>query len=474
MSIKKNYAYNTLNQILRIFISIVSIPYISRVLGATNIGIYSYTNTIASYFILFIILGLDNYGNREIAKIKKNKILLNHVFTEIYFMQLIIGLIVIFVYYIYLIYITDKYKIIFIVQSVYVISAIIDINWAMCGLEAFKFTSLRNCIVNIINLILILIFVKSPNSLLLYTIIMSVGSIVNNITAWLYIRKYINFVKVEVNDIVKHIKPNLILFIPIVAVSLYKMMDKVMLGLMASIEQVGFYENSEKIIKIPTVLISSLGTVMLPHMTSIYSDGKNTKASEYLERSLYIAMIISTSLCFGIMSISREFVPVFYGKGYEVCILIYLILLPCCVFLAFSNVIRTQYLIPRGKDKQYIKAVIMGAVVNLMINFVGIPRFGAVGAAIGTLIAEITVCSCQAIEVRTEIPIKKYIHRCLPFISLGCIMFAILYMVDFGVSNIVQIFIKVILGILIYIVGLLCILSFREIYGVDIKSLKRM
>ena len=257
LSIKKNYAYNTLNQILRILISIVSIPYISRVLGATNIGIYSYTYTIASYFILFIILGLDNYGNREIAKVKNNKILLNQVFTEIYLMQLIIGLIVVFTFYIYLIFFSDKYKIIFIIQSMYVISAIIDINWAMCGLEEFKFTSLRNCIINIINLILILLFVKSSNSLLLYTIIMSVGSIVNNITAWLYIRKHINFVKVKLNDIVKHLKPNLILFIPIVAVSLYKMMDKVMLGSMANIEQVGFYENSEKIIKIPTVLISS-------------------------------------------------------------------------------------------------------------------------------------------------------------------------------------------------------------------------
>ena len=156
MSIKKNYAYNTLNQILRILISIVSIPYISRVLGATNIGIYSYTYTIASYFILFIILGLDNYGNREIAKVKNNKILLNQVFTEIYLMQLIIGLIVVFTFYIYLIFFSDKYKIIFIIQSMYVISAIIDINWAMCGLEEFKFTSLRNCIINIINLILIL------------------------------------------------------------------------------------------------------------------------------------------------------------------------------------------------------------------------------------------------------------------------------------------------------------------------------
>lgn len=473
MSIKKNYAYNTLNQILRILISIVSIPYISRVLGATNIGIYSYTYTIASYFILFIILGLDNYGNREIAKVKNNKILLNQVFTEIYLMQLIIGLIVVFTFYIYLIFFSDKYKIIFIIQSMYVISAIIDINWAMCGLEEFKFTSLRNCIINIINLILILLFVKSSNSLLLYTIIMSVGSIVNNITAWLYIRKHINFVKVKLNDIVKHLKPNLILFIPIVAVSLYKMMDKVMLGSMANIEQVGFYENSEKIIKIPTVLISSLGTVMLPHMTSIYFNEKNVDASKYLEKSLYIAMIISTSLCFGIMSISKEFVPVFYGKGYEVCILLYLILLPCCVFLAFSNVIRTQYLIPRGKDKQYIKAVIIGAVVNLMINFVGIPRFGAIGAAFGTLIAEATVCSCQAIDVRTELPIKKYILRCLPFITLGGTMFAILYMVDFNTSNIVQIFIKVLLGILIYIVGLFGILNFTKIYGVDIQFLKR-
>lgn len=473
MSVRKNYIYNTANQLVTMLVSIVTVPYVSRIFGATNIGVYSYTYAIVSYFVMFIALGLNNYGNREIAKNKENQYELNRTFSSIYLMQLITGLIVLSAYVFYVALIVQNYKIMFLIQSIYILAALLDINWAMYGLEVFKFTSIRNIFISILNLIMILVFVNDENSLYLYTLFLAIGTFANQVVAWMYVRRRIRFVKVSFKEIVKHIKPNLILFIPIIAVSLYKIMDKIMLGMMVDMTQVGYYESSEKIIRIPTVLISSLGMVMLPRMANLYALNDTNKSETYMKRSIDIAMILSSSLCFGIMAVSKEFVPLFYGEGYELCILLYLVLLPSCLFLAFSNVIRTQFLIPTSRDKIFIKAVITGAVLNVIVNLILIPKMAAVGAAVGTLIAEAGVYISQVIDIRNELPIKKYLCRSAPFVALGIVMFVCVFPIKFNLSQIGGLFLKIIMGALIYVVGLIVILwSMRRVYDIDFKRFK--
>ena len=167
------------------------------------------------------------------------------------------------------------------------------------------------------------------------------------------------------------------------------------------------------------------------------------------------------------MGISKEFVPLFYGPGFNLCTILYLILLPCCIFLAFSNVIRTQYLIPMGFDRIYIIGVVGGALANLCLNVILIPKMGAVGAAIGTLFAEAVVCIVQSYCVKNKIPIKIYAYRCIPFMLLGITMFLFLYNLHIGTSILVNMIIKIIIGILYYCIGLLLILKCCKIYDLE-------
>lgn len=467
MSLKKNYIYNTINQLLTMLVSIVTVPYISRVLGATNIGIYSYTYSIVSYFIMFVTLGLNNYGNREIAKCRDKRLELNTTFSEIYCMQICCGIFVLVVYFIYIVFLAKQYFFIFLIQTIYIFSSIIDINWAMYGMEEFKFTAIRNSVLTLLNFFLIILFVRNKDSLTAYTFILAFGVFLNQLVSWFYVIKKISFIKPSYTGVIKHIKPNLILFIPIVAVSLYKVMDKIMLGNLTSMRQVGFYESSEKIIRIPTILISSLGTVMLPRMTNLYANDDGKKITTYISKSIDIAMILSSSLCFGIMAVSKEFIPIFYGPGYEICIYIYLVLLPSCLFLAFSNVIRTQYLIPTGREKIFIRSVILGAFVNLIINYLLIPEMQSIGAAIGTLIAEMTVCISQSFEIRHLIPIKEYIKRSIPFIILGIIMFVFIFNIELPCERFIALLLKIILGILVYLLGLIIIfIKGKNLYNI--------
>ena len=247
-----------------------------------------------------------------------------------------------------------------------------------------------------------------------------------------------------------------------------------MMGLMTDMNQVGFYESAEKIIQIPTLLISSLGMVMLPRMSSLYATGKTKEAGEYMKHSIDFGMIISTSLCFGIMGISKEFVPIFYGSGYELCSILYLILLPCCIFLAFSNVIRTQFLIPKGRDTVYISGVVVGAVVNIIINFIFIPSYGAIGAAVGTFFAELSVCIVQILGVKKELTVLSYLWRSIPFLALGLTMFIIIYFINVTSSPFIQMIIKIILGASFYIFGVLLILKVgKNLYGIDFSRIKK-
>lgn len=459
MSLKKNFFYNSLNQILMILIPIVTVPYISRILGPENIGEYSYSYSIAYYFVMFIALGLSNYGNRIIASSKDNNSLLCKKFTSLYCMQITIGLVIVLAYVFYIVFF-QKNNFIFYIQLIYVVSALFDVNWFLFGLEQFKLTSIRNILIKIISLFLILTIVKDSNDLYKYTIILSCETLISQLCVWPFIFRYIRFVKIKMNDVLQHIKPNLVLFIPVIAVSLYKIMDKVMLGYMSNMTEVGYFESAEKVIKIPLTLITSLGVVMLPRITNILAKtGNDNIIKKYMEKSIIFAMFLSTSMCFGIMSISKEFVPLFYGEDYFKCIPLFLILLPSCIFLAFSNVIRTQYLIPKKLDSVFIISVLCGAVVNLVSNTIMIPIFFSVGAAIGTLLAEMAVCIVQIYLVKGRLNIIRYIKISIPYCISGIIMFTVLWTLPILYDNLVlSLIIKIFIGILLYIVIVLSII----------------
>lgn len=453
-SVKKNFIYNSIYQIFNLIVPLITTPFLSRVLGAEGIGIYSYAFSIAYYYGLFILLGLNNYGNRAIAKVRDDPDEMSRVFWSIYNLQFVIGIIVCVCYLFYCIVLSNT-KLISFSVGLYVLSALFDVNWFFFGIEKFKLTVIRNTVIKIITTVLILVLVKSPDSVLVYSLIMTSGFLLSQLSLWPYVFKYTTFYRPNIKEVIVHLKPNLFLFLTVIACSLFKIMDKIMLGLIANKTQVGFYESAEKIIQVPTALIVSLGTVMLPRMSNLVSNNNKEQSESYIEKSLEFALLISTAMCFGIMGVSKEFVPFFYGKGYDVCVILYLILLPSCLFMAFANVIRTQYLLPHNMDMPYVISAFVGAGINLLINFILIPKMGAVGAAFGTLAAECAVCIVQCYSVRSALSMHKYIINITPYCISGVLMFTVLYIVSLDYKPLYSLVIKIVLGIVVYVVSFL-------------------
>lgn len=447
-SVKKNFLYNLFYQVLTFLLPLVTTPYLSRVLGAEKTGIYSYSYSIAYYFVLFAMLGLNNYGNREVAKNRDDMVMRSRTFWSIYGLQLCSSIIIIFAYMIYNLCIGKQ--VMNWIMLVYVISSFFDINWFFWGLEEFKITVTRNTITKILTVVSILLFVKSPEDIYIYGAIMASSMLISSIVLWPYLKKRVIWMRPSLQEILKHLKPNLILFIPVIAVSLYKVMDKIMLGNMTTYREVGYYDYAEKVIAIPTCAVNALGTVMLPRMANLVAKNDIKTEQDTIHKSMIFGTVLSVAMSFGLIGIANIFVPVFYGEGYVKCVSLFYILLPSCVFLAIANVIRTQYLIPHSMDKEFTISLIFGAMVNLVINTVLIPQLQSVGAAIGTLVSEGTVCILQLCFVRKYLTIKNYISDIVFLVISGVLMAVLVYSIPEIDNGLVTLLIKIGSGVIIF------------------------
>lgn len=462
-NIKKNFMYNTIYQILIIILPLILTPYISRVMGAEKLGIYSYSYSISSCFALICLLGVSEYGNRSIARVRGNKQELNKTFWSIYFMQLITSIVSIALYIVFVLVFINKNKSIFMIQIIYVFSFMIDFNWLFCGLEQFKLTVFRNILVKISSFCCILLFVKSSNDIHIYALIMSLSALISQLICIPYIKRYIGFCKVSISDIIKHIKPNLKLFIPVMSFAIFKMMDKVMLGYMSSMAQVGYYENVMKVIDLPMGLITALGVVMLPRISNMVANGDSEQSLVYLRKSMNFAMFMGCAISFGIASISDIFTPIFFGDEFTVCISLLRWSAPIVIFKSWENVIKTQYLMPNCQDNVYIKSSVIGAILNLLSNLILIPIYGALGAIISSLIGQISMCMYQNIHIHNKVKLLYYMKDSIIYLVFGSIMFSLVFIVgNILGTSITTLAIQIIVGVVSYCILVLLYFMLRK------------
>ena len=443
----KNFLYNAIYQIFMFIIPMITIPYVSRILGVDNVGIYSYTYSIVYYFMLFSMLGISNYGSREIAKCH-NQMEINTTFKSIYLLQLTLNVVCLGLYFFSIILLNYEYKNIMIIQTIFLISVAFDINWFFFGKEKFKVTVTRNVIIKFLSLILIFIFVRSETDLWIYTLIMGVSTLLSQIYLWLFLGKEVQNVKVGIKSIVRHLKPCLILFIPVISYSIYRVMDKTMIGSLANTIELGNYESAEKIINIPGSFVAALGTVMLPHMSK--------KSLEEIKRSIYetfeLTFFIITPMIIGLFIVARDFSDLFFGSGYDKAGILIRILAITILFSSVANVIRTNFLIPLKKDKVYVISTVIGAIVNLVCNVLLIKSYGAYGACVGTILAEFLLMFYQVINTKNDIDYRKVLTILFKYFCKSVIIGILIFIFGYFINNIMlKLILQIAITIILYI-----------------------
>ena len=453
-----NYIYNLLYQILIIIVPLITTPYVSRVLGVEQIGIYSYTISITTYFILFGSLGSALYGQREIAYNQSNKNKISKTFIEIFLARIISMSISLIVFFVVLVK-NNIYSIYYKILILEIIAQMIDISWLFQGLEEFKKVVFRNIIVKIVSVCSIFIFVKNNNDLNIYIFIYVLSTFLGNASLWFYVSKYIEKIEIKSINIFKHFKPMALLFVPQIAIQIYTVLDKTMIGMICENKsEVGLYEQAQKIIKLLVTIATALGTVMIPRIANAYSNKDFEGIKLYIKKSFQFIMFLGFPLMFGIISISNKFVPVFYGVGYDGVKYLINYMSPIVVIIGISNVIGNQYLLPIKRQKEFTVAVTVGAIINFILNMIFIKKWGAIGATISTIIAELCVSTVQLFYVRKEIDILYLIKLTKNYCIASIIRFGVSIMVNSIIQDyIISIIIQIISSVCVYIISLICL-----------------
>lgn len=456
----KNIIYQLIYQGVTVLSPLIVTPYISRTLGAEGIGKYSYAYSIAYYFVLIAGLGISTHGTRQIACSKNNKDTLENTFSNLFWLHITTSVITTIVYLVMIVCgLNNENADLSLIMTFYLLSAVVDVKWCFQGLELFKLTVLRSVIIKIIYIISIFLFVNGRDDTAIYTFIMAfVSFFLSELSLFVLIPKHVKLRKPYIGGIIGEIRPLFLLFIPSVGNLLLRHFDKIMLGTLSTYEQLGFYENSDKVFTILSTVITAVGDVILPRISNLLASNDNRQANRIFTYSLRIGIITSCAFTFGIISIAKEFVPIFFGNEFYECIEIIQWIAPSIIMVAFSASIRKQYLIPRYKNKVYIIATFSGLVCNIILNSIFIPPMGAMGAVYATLVAELLIIIIHFMMIHKELDYLPFFKDLIVFALIGFVMFAFV-----RVSSLIPVF--GIWGLFIEIVvGFICFSALSCIY----------
>ena len=391
MKVIKNYLYNLSYQILTIILPIITVPYVTRIFTSEDLGNYGFYNSIVSYFSLFAMLGIGLYGTKQIASARD----VNSTFWNIYAIQLIASLISIFVYVIAILCIPTMSGIIPLILFISLFSKIIDISWLFSGKEDFKKITIRNTVVKVVGVTSIFTFIKNSEDLYLYIFLIVVFDFLGQVVMWVPAKKFIKRPSFNMKIMKKNLHPIVLLFLPQVAISLYVVLDRTLLGLLGSYSDVGIYEQGQKLTSIIYKIVSSLGVVMLPRVANLLSERKEKEAQNMVKFSFILYNLIIFPMIFGLIAVNEVFVKLFLGKDFQDVKYVLYITTINIMLVGWTNILGHQVLVVRNKNKEFMLSTTIPAFVSVAVNIAVIPIFGYIGASITAVIVELLAFTIQ-------------------------------------------------------------------------------
>ena len=466
MKVIKNYLYNLSYQILTIILPIITVPYVTRIFTSEDLGNYGFYYSIVSYFSLFAMLGIGIYGTKQIAAARD----VSSTFWNIYAIQLIASLLALFVYVITLVSIPEMSGIVPIILGIVLLTKMIDISWLFTGKEDFKKITLRNTMVKVAGVISIFTFIKSSEDLYLYIFLIVIFDFLGQFVMWIPAKKFIKRPSFDTKIIKKNLHPIVLLFLPQVAISLYVVLDRTLLGLLGSYSDVGIYEQGQKLTSILLTVVSSLGAVMLPRVANLLSERKEKEAQNMVRFSFILYNLIIFPMIFGLIAINEIFVKLFLGQNFQDVKYVLYIIVFNIMFIGWTNILGYQVLVVRNKNKEFMLSTTIPAIVSVAVNIAVIPFFGYIGASITSVVVEFLVFAIQWYYSRNIINKNLLFNKDLAkIICSSLVMFGVVMLckIMLGFDGIVGLVIYLVVGGISYLamIFLLKTVNIKEMKG---------
>ena len=388
--LKINAVYNGIYQFILIGLPLVIAPYASRVLGATSIGQISFAQAVFVYFNLLSAMGSGTYGQRLIASVKDDSTALAKCFWEIVILKIFLGCLGVVFFLGFTAVSQFPFKILLYAQIVDLSVNMVDIAWLYQGLEDFKKTVSRQVLIKIVSAASVFVFVKEANDTFQYLLCFSVPTLIGYLAMWPGFRAKVIYIPIRELAPFRHFRGLVALFIPYIAVLLFSYIDKLMLGLLVKDTSVlGYFEQAMKFITISLGVVTSLSVVLMPAISSLHSNDEKEKLKSILLNTIRFS-ISTTLIIFLILFVSgQNFIPWFLGSGFVSSVPILKILSGLVVFKGINSILGMGYLVATYQQSKYTIAISVSAIANVLLDFLFIPYFQAVGAAYASLISEV-------------------------------------------------------------------------------------
>ena len=494
--ITKNYFFDVSYQVFALIVPIILTPYISRTLGVEQIGIYSFTYSIVSYFVLIATLGSSTFAVKKIGEYKDFE-LRSISFFNVFIFRLFTSTLSLLAYILYSVFIMNC-DLIVLLQCFYIINVIFDITWFYQGMEKYKNISIKNFVFKILSVIFIFIFVKDSNDLYLYIIGLVAFTILGNVSMWIGIRKHVNFKCLKKCKPFKNTKEIITMFFPTIAPQLFVYIDKTLIGVLITEENIvvdtvfingisyfeerivkvsnienGYYEQAEKIINMSSMLIISLAYVNIPQISYAFKNSDDDSIRNLLNNSFKFLWFLSIVMYIGVVCVSDYFTPLFFGEGYDKISTLLKILGLFYIFKGINNIVGIQYLISTGKEKIFSIFLIISGIINVFLKLILIPNYYSIGACIASVIGEFTLSVLCIIYVLKNMVLsfKDVLGDVWKNVISGVVMIVIMESMKLFMSiSWVNLLLLVFFGSLTYIVVLL---FFKNEFIFDIFRLLR-
>lgn len=409
-SIRKNFFYNVLLNVSNVLFPLVTAPYIARVLEPDGVGLYNFAVLYASYFALFACLGMPNYGMREIAKKRDSDTDRRDAISELFSINVMASILVsvVFVISVFTIPHLSDNMMLFLVAGFLIYLAPFKVDWYFTGMEQFKFITTRNIVVRFLTIICIFLFVKTKSDLIIYVALYVANQIGGGIWAYIMMTRRESHPRISFTSrrVLRHFKPLLILFSSSVAMSIYTMLDTVMLGFMSDYDQVGYYSSATHVSKAILMAVISLSLVVVPRISYYAENNDFDSVRDLVRKSMSVNAFLAFPVAIGLASLSPWFVPLFFGQEFMGAIVPLEIMSMVIIAIGFNNLIGLQILIGLGHDRLYLYSILFGTIPNVLLNLVLIPRLGAIGASISSVSAEILILLIMIFFVSRHTPLR--------------------------------------------------------------------
>ncbi len=457
-NITTNFLYTLGYQVIAMLVPLITTPYISRIFIPGSLGVISYATTINNYFLLVGNLGMATYAQIEISRIRDDKVETSNIFYETVISRAVSLCVIISIYFVFIFTIgREDLRMMYIVLTANMVGSLLDLSWFYQGKEQFRKVAVRNTAIKLLSMAMIFIFIKKPEDIYLYVLILYGSTVIANIYLWLGVNKQLSKLKLSALNIKRHLKGYILFFFPSIASVINSAIGITLLGKIGNIgAESGYFEQAFKIFNIIITIPASLSLVMRPRMALLYANNASEELKEKFYTSMRFIMFMMIAIGLGLIGTSDNVVGWFLGDEWTKVSLLLKIFGVNIIFYSIMVSYYDQYFIPRGKVKTAAALIYSGLATNVIASFLLDGKLGSVGASLAVTASELIMMSLAIILARKDVKVTDILKMSVKYILAGSVMLFVLLKLSAVLAQTVFSFLLLMLvGFVVYCLALI-------------------